>query len=362
MSVVCQARAPGPPPRGAPPRGVPSPGKQKIERGFFSEADPKAEVYPIRSSLQNKDVTKRGGRYESDFIWNTNWAEQLDYEEALRRQQAEGRKEAAAGRQGDQQGRLHLRSKADLNSMDVDLSAELKRQRPQQQQQRTQPSGARLQQRPAALRPSPGYEAVPPTRGEIRSWTRGGKYGTKPMAPPPTAGEVELAERLAAEAQRYEDLKRELFAVAGGLALSLLAATYIFYGRDVAASYGVGALGGLLYLRLLNRSIDGVGGAGGVLSQPRLLIPIAMAMGYHRYHHTMSGSSTVDLQLLPMLLGFFTYKGAVVAKQAATLFSDLAASAGGKQAQQAADSSSEGESVDDVTRVDRAFTSSVLKG
>jgi hypothetical protein len=33
-------------------------------------------VYPIRSSLQKKDVTKRGGRYESDFIWNTNWAEQ----------------------------------------------------------------------------------------------------------------------------------------------------------------------------------------------------------------------------------------------------------------------------------------------
>ena len=78
----------------------------------------------------------------------------------------------------------------------------------------------------------------------------------------------------------------------------------------------------------------------------------------------MSGSSAVDLQLLPMLLGFFTYKGAVVAKQAATLFGDLAASAGGKQAQQAADSrgGGEGEGVDDATRVDRAFTSSVLKG
>jgi hypothetical protein len=80
----------------------------------------------------------------------------------------------------------------------------------------------------------------------------------------------------------------------------------------------------------------------------------------------MSGSSAVDLQLLPMLLGFFTYKGAVVAKQAATLFGDLAASAGGKQAQQAADSrgggEGEGEGVDDATRVDRAFTSSVLKG
>lgn len=53
--------------------------------------------------------------------------------------------------------------------------------------------------------------------------------------------------------------------------------------RDVAASYGVGALGGLLYLRLLNRSVDGVGGGlAGALGQQRLLIPIILALGYNR--------------------------------------------------------------------------------
>lgn len=55
--------------------------------------------------------------------------------------------------------------------------------------------------------------------------------------------------------------------------------------RDVAASYGVGALGGLVYLRLLARSVDAVGGGGigGALGQPRLLIPIILALGYNRH-------------------------------------------------------------------------------
>lgn len=51
----------------------------------------------------------------------------------------------------------------------------------------------------------------------------------------------------------------------------------------MAASYGVGALGGLVYLRLLNRSVDSVGGGvGGALGQPRLLIPVILALGYNR--------------------------------------------------------------------------------
>lgn len=54
--------------------------------------------------------------------------------------------------------------------------------------------------------------------------------------------------------------------------------------RDVAASYGVGAVGGLIYLRLLNKSIDSVGvGLGGALGQPRLLIPVILALGYNRW-------------------------------------------------------------------------------
>lgn len=36
-------------------------------------------MYPVKSGLDN-DVTKRGGRYQSDFIWNTNWKDKVGRE------------------------------------------------------------------------------------------------------------------------------------------------------------------------------------------------------------------------------------------------------------------------------------------
>eukprot|EP00967_Tisochrysis_lutea_P054827 scaffold68712_cov21-Tisochrysis_lutea.AAC.2 len=67
------------------------------------------------------------------------------------------------------------------------------------------------------------------------------------------------------------------------------AATYATYGREVSISYVVGALAGIVYLRLLGKSVDGVGGgqiggggAGSVVGQPRLLIPLILALAYNR--------------------------------------------------------------------------------
>ena len=58
--------------------------------------------------------------------------------------------------------------------------------------------------------------------------------------------------------------------------------------QEIAASYGFGAVGGLVYLRMLQRSVDGIGAsgvgqaAGGVLSQPRLLVPIVLVLAANR--------------------------------------------------------------------------------
>lgn len=51
-------------------------------RGLFALADPDAEVYS--KAKEQFDPTKKPGRYQSDFIWNTNWQEQLKIEEDLR--------------------------------------------------------------------------------------------------------------------------------------------------------------------------------------------------------------------------------------------------------------------------------------
>lgn len=58
--------------------------------------------------------------------------------------------------------------------------------------------------------------------------------------------------------------------------------------QDIAASYIVGALGGIVYLRLLGRGVDSVAAsglgeaAGGALGQQRLLIPVILVLFYNR--------------------------------------------------------------------------------
>ena len=52
--------------------------------------------------------------------------------------------------------------------------------------------------------------------------------------------------------------------------------------QETAASYGLGAVGSLVYLRMLNRSIDSVGGVGAALSQPRLLVPVILTATFNR--------------------------------------------------------------------------------
>ncbi|KAL4459164.1 hypothetical protein ABPG75_014029 [Micractinium tetrahymenae] len=344
------------------------------ERGYFSDADPKAEVLPVKSGLGGGDVTKRGGRWESDFIWNKDWAKQLDYQEAQRKRREEEERKAREGARQEGKGFLSLISKVDLNSMDVDLSEQLRVRKKSGSEASSSAAASAGQQAAPRRRPPVKYGSIPPTRVEQRSWERGGKYSKKVVATAPT-NEVDqdaLAAKVAAERARYEELKAELQAWAAGLTVVCMAATFAFYGRDVAASYGVGALGGLVYLRLLNRSVDGVGeGLGGALGQPRLLIPVILALGYNRYNSLVAEQTGLTLELLPMLLGFFTYKGAVFAKQSLVLFGELASGSRGDSSGEGSGSSeggqeggsSEGGSGSgglDVTSVDRAFRKRML--
>lgn len=283
-----------------------------------------AEIYPVRSSLQ-MDPTKRGGRWQSDFIWNSNWKEALDFEESMKRRQEENKNASAnqANNSDGDKGFLSLTSKVDLNSMDVDLSSQL-RPRPKTPSQASSPSRSATR-----INSTAGFPSIPPTRGEVRNWDRGGRYSKKVVATTSSLSQEEELEQIRqAELEAYQDLKKELQLYAAGLTALCLTATYLVYGRDIAASYGIGALAGLFYLRLLNRSVDGFGGFGGIggaLGQQRLLIPVILALGYNRYNTLMSENTGLTLQLLPMLVGFFTYKGAVVARQSLVLFSDLTA-------------------------------------
>lgn len=55
--------------------------------------------------------------------------------------------------------------------------------------------------------------------------------------------------------------------------------------QDIAASYVLGAAGGLVYLRMLHKHLDNLVGGnplGGFVSSQRLLVPIIMVMAFNR--------------------------------------------------------------------------------
>jgi len=129
-------------------------------------------------------------------------------------------------------------------------------------------------------------------------------------------GEEERLSAREADLERYETLKVELtsftLAIAGVTTVSVAAA----YSPEAAGSYAVGAAGGLLYLRLLSRSVDSTSGGAqglgdvieGTIGGQRLLVPGILVVGWNRWNALAAPVTGVELQILPMLAGFFTYK------------------------------------------------------
>ncbi len=42
-----------------------------------------AEVYPALGGVDRGSISERGGRYAPEFLWNTNWKDQLELEQVL---------------------------------------------------------------------------------------------------------------------------------------------------------------------------------------------------------------------------------------------------------------------------------------
>jgi ATP synthase protein I len=101
----------------------------------------------------------------------------------------------------------------------------------------------------------------------------------------------------------YLRLQRRLIiatAVAGILAVPI---TAIWFDWPTALSLLLGSLGGLLYLRLLARSVSRIGPDNKSVGKVQLLVPIALVMAAARIP---------QLEILPVLIGFLLYKPALI--------------------------------------------------
>jgi len=83
--------------------------------------------------------------------------------------------------------------------------------------------------------------------------------------------------------------------------------------RRVCAAWGLGSFGAgvcfsLLYLRLLSKSVEGMTGGGGGPSAPSILVPVLLFGIFRRWNDLYAEEFGITAQIVPLLMGFFTYK------------------------------------------------------
>ncbi|KAL1815271.1 hypothetical protein ACET3Z_017845 [Daucus carota] len=211
--------------------------------------------------------------------------------------------------QEESSGFLSLNRVMSLDNMDADFSKELRAPSKiltETKVERAQTSGDLKQKwRPA------------PTRREQDKWDRAYKAATggsevmlreikKPVGDP---------EVLAAQSrEQYYKLKNKMQLLTLGIGGIGLISAYVSYTPEIAASYGVGFLGSLAYIRMLGNSVDSMAdGARGIvkgaIGQPRLLVPVVLVMIFNRWNGILVPEyGIMQLELIPILVGFFTYK------------------------------------------------------
>ncbi|CAK7348145.1 unnamed protein product [Dovyalis caffra] len=241
-----------------------------------------------------------------DFIWNK------DFMPRMKRLLHNGHDDPllqTSPAKEESSGFLSLNRAMSLDSMEVDLSKELTRRPKPMSEQPVEAKKVRSGS-------SPKWRMAP-TRREQDKWDKATKATTsgsdvmfRELRRPKGDPEV-----LAAQSrEQYFKLKKKLQILTLGIGSVGLVSAYISYSPEIAASFGAGLIGSLAYIRMLGNSVDSMAdGAKGLVkgaaAQPRLLVPVALVMIYNRWNGILVPDyGFMHLELIPMLVGLFTYK------------------------------------------------------
>ncbi len=106
-----------------------------------------------------------------------------------------------------------------------------------------------------------------------------------------------------ASLEEYVQLQQRIFRAALIVSVLAVAVSALFFEINSSISLLVGALSGLLYLRLLARSIGKLGKTSKSVSKIQLLVPVVLVLAVSKFS---------QLDLLPALLGFLLYKPSLI--------------------------------------------------
>ena len=103
--------------------------------------------------------------------------------------------------------------------------------------------------------------------------------------------------------QEFYQLSQDL--LLGTLALTgiIFIFVWIFYSLNIALNYMIGAYTGVVYLRMLAKDVERLGRGKEQLSKTRLALLIGLIILASQWN---------QLKIMPIFLGFLTYKAALI--------------------------------------------------
>jgi len=103
--------------------------------------------------------------------------------------------------------------------------------------------------------------------------------------------------------QEYYSLQKELYVVTLTTTAIIFVSVWVSYNQNTALNYLLGACTGVVYLRMLAKNVEQLGQQNRSLSKSRFAVFIGLII---------LATQLSQLQVLPIFLGFLTYKVALL--------------------------------------------------
>lgn len=114
---------------------------------------------------------------------------------------------------------------------------------------------------------------------------------------------VELPGQPDASMQEYYKLQSNLLLTTLAMTAIIFASVWIVYSLNIALNYLIGACTGVVYLRMLARNVEQLGRERERIGNTRLVLLVGLILIASRWN---------QLQIMPIFLGFLTYKAAII--------------------------------------------------